>query len=66
MSDEKRNAEAEFEFVVRDGAGLWGQLRQRGRTAKEAEAVCRRYLEEEEVEPNGSLHPDFTLVEVQR
>ena len=50
-----------FEFDVNDGDGFWGGMRVRAATQAEAEEQVRQDLAAHELEPEGSLLPDFTL-----
>jgi hypothetical protein len=51
----------EYEFTIRDSAGLWGSMKiDEDDPAKAAQSIIET-LNKEEIEPEGSLLPDFTL-----
>ena len=50
----------EYVFFIHDEEGFWGSLRQRGRNRREAERICRQFLENE-LFPNGCLNYPFRL-----
>lgn len=50
-----------YEFKVTDANGTWGTMRIGSSSPTEAETTVRKTLEQEEVEPNGSLLPEFSL-----
>lgn len=50
-----------YEFKVTDADGAWGMVRMDSSSPIEAETAVRKKLEQEEVEPNGSLLPEFNL-----
>lgn len=51
----------QFGFKVTDANGLWGSMWIEADTANDAETAIRQTLTHEEVEPNGSLLPEFDL-----
>jgi hypothetical protein len=54
-----------YEFHVQDGPGqadgYWGDLRQKAKSQEEAEALCRRYLDDNHLFPDGTIDPPYCL-----
>lgn len=49
-----------FVFEVNDSDGFWGHIRAKAETEEQSKQKCVEYLQED-LFPNGSLNPDFTL-----
>ncbi len=56
---------ATYEFILEDSEGLWGSVRVRATSGKDAAAKARR-LARKELEPKGSLHPGFRMLLTRR